>query len=947
MVSDEFSVLLMNDQVLMAKDFTCVGKPIKKLGSTGEALLIRYDYPRDKVLPEGAPQRVEVEYTAVAKENCLRKRVLLTFPSGKEPGIDRLEVERFSVGKNAGRGGRGEPVIIDGGWFCGLEYPAGHSRHSDGNTPVADSHHFEKVGNHSAILLDGKDIDKAPRNGLVRLFHFPSPVQAADGVSTIVSKSAVFGGGNPSDNSESAFRSYLQSVMKVDRSFTHYNNWFDAGGKSLKGDNFVNILQSFQQAMKPYGVKIDAMVPDNGWQNNSSVWDPSTGHFPNGFADLKILSEKLRKEGSSLGLWLSLDGTQSNINWGVSQGYAKAKANNYFSQYFAHYSMSNPTYKAKIIAQLKLLAGEGVISYFKHDFNHLCDVGEGNGHFPTDRHGHEANVDAMIEMLMATREVNQQVYQNLTNWMWYSPWWLMYGDAIWMLAGDDGANGNWPELSVRNTATTDRDAYLWRMWGEPTDRPLIPISRIMTHGIILNSRRQLEGPKDGVMEWADHVMMYYGRGVQMKEWYITPAVASADHWRALGSIHRWSEAHFDELKNTYYVGSRPDEGNVYGYVGWHKDHAVFVTRNPHVKEQTINIPCTADYGCEAKPGTTFQVRVVYPYHESLSVNARAGESLAVKVPGYSTLTFEISPGVAVKELPRPMLSSRVGEVKKTSTDSVATTISVASASRGRTELIVIGYPKLPQVVLNGVLVAPMVTNHSSINNFAGYARDGMISKSARDWEIESYSLDVAKDKDCRVELLSSGGKMITAEAWIMTEQSAMDDTFDEVKVPWAIAAGVRRLTENVIVETALSAPLPEVRELSIAELAGIKTASIELELFGVNPAVAGEKTMWLNDNKVSSLPTCGDAWTEFSIPVGKELLRKLKNNNSLEIRRATNEDKFKFRNPRLLVTLSDGKKVLSRAIAVVQTSDRDWAHFEGDAFPEPLHSSVIELDMKP
>jgi CDP-diglyceride synthetase len=88
--------------------------------------------------------------------------------------------------------------------------------------------------------------------------------------------------------------------------------------------------------------------------------------------------------------------------------------------------MSNPTYKAKIVSQLKLLAGEGGISYFKHDFNHLCDMGEGNGHFPTDRHGHEANVDAMIEMLMATREANPQIYQNLTNWMWYSPWWLMY-----------------------------------------------------------------------------------------------------------------------------------------------------------------------------------------------------------------------------------------------------------------------------------------------------------------------------------------------------------------------------------------------------------------------------------------------------------------------------------------------------------------------------------------
>jgi hypothetical protein len=947
MLSDEFSVLLMNDQVLLAKDYTCVGKPIKKQDQLGQTLLVSYEYSSDKTLPEGAPKKVDVEYKAMSKELCLRKRVVFTFPSGKEPAVDRLEVERYSVKQDASRGGRGEPVWIDGGWFCGLEYPAGHSRHTDGNTPLADSHHFEKVGNHSVILLDGKDIDGAPRKGLVRLFHFPSPVQSADGVSTIVSKSAVIGGGNPDINSETAFRSYLQTVMKADRSFTHYNNWFDRGGKSLKGDNFVTILQSFQQAMKPYGVKIDAMVPDNGWQNNSSVWEPSTGHFPNGFADLKLLSEKLRKEGSSLGLWLSLDGTQSNIDWGISQGYTKAKANKYFSQYFAHYSMSNPTYKAKIVSQLKLLAGEGGISYFKHDFNHLCDMGEGNGHFPTDRHGHEANVDAMIEMVMATREANPQIYQNLTNWMWYSPWWLMYGDAIWMLAGDDGANGNWPELSVRNTATTDRDAYLWRMWGEPSDRPLIPISRIMTHGIILNSNRQLEGPKDGVAEWADHVMMYYGRGVQMKEWYITPAVASADHWRALGSIHRWSELHFDELKNTYYVGSRPDEGHVYGYIGWCKDRAVFVTRNPDAAEQTVNIPFTSDYGCEAKSGSPFQLRVVYPYHEILPLTAKAGGSVAVKVPGYATLAFEISAGASAKTTLPSLTATRKSGEKKSSTNSVSTTFSVPVTSKGRTELIVIGYPKLPQVLLNGSLATPMVTNHSSINNFAGYARDGMISKSARDWQIASYSLEVAKEKDCHVELVSSEGKAITAEAWVLTEHSAVDDVFDEAKVPWAIAAGLRRQTEKVITETTISAPMPEVRELTTAEWAGIKSASVVVELFGVNPADTGEKAIFINGQKIATLPTCGDAWMEVSVPVAKEFFAQLKNNNSLEIRRATNVDKFKFRNPRLIVTLSDGKKVMSRHAAAVQTSDRDWAHFEGDAFPEPLHSSRIALDMKP
>lgn len=947
MASDEFSLLLMNEQVLTPKDFICPGKPMKQKTAQGQTLTIHYEFPKDQVRPDGAPVQVDVQYSSVIREPCLRKRVLLTFAAGEEPAVDRLEVERFSVTEKSSRGGRGEPVWIAGGWFCGLEYPAGHSRHTDGNTPVADTHHFEKVGNHSVILLDDKDIDRSPRTGLVRLFHFPSPARSSEGVLTIMSKTAVIGGGATGADSESQFRQYLSKVMKPDRSFTHYNNWFDAAGKSLKGDNFVTILRSFQQAMKPYGVKIDAMVPDNGWQNNDSVWEPSTKHFPNGFADLKSLGEKLREEGSSLGLWLSLDGCQSNIKWGASQGYAQAKANKYFSRYFPHYSLSHPTYKAKIISQLRHLTAQGGISYFKHDFNHLSDIGEGNGHFPTDRHGHEANVDAMIEMLMATREANPQVYQNLTNWMWYSPWWLMYGDAIWMLAGDDGANGNWPELSVRNMATTDRDTYLWRMWGEPNDRPLIPISRIMTHGIILNANRQLEGPKDGVREWADHVMMYYGRGVQMKEWYISPKVTSADHWRALGSIHRWSDSHFDELKNTCYVGGRPDEGHVYGYIGWHKNRAVFVTRNPDVKDQAVSIPVSADYGCTAESGTTFQVRVVYPYHEILPVVARAGENFSLKVPGYTTLAIEITPGNTAKAPAAAFPPTRVSPEKQLSSTSVAAILSLPSGSKGRTELIVIGYPTLPQVMLQGGVAVPLVTNRAKLNNFPGYARDGMVSKTAREWQIASYSLGELKGKDCRIELQHPDSTVTHAEAWVMTEPSASDDLFDEATVPWAIAAGLRRQTEQVIEVTELSAPAPETRELSPAEFVAIQSASIKIDLFGVNPAEVGEKTLWLNGENMAQLPSCGDAWLSVSIPVRNESLRKLTNQNTLEIQRATTEDKFKMRNPQLVITLVDGRKFASRVLSLVQTTDRDWAHFEGEPFADPRRSAMMNLDMKP
>ena len=270
---------------------------------------------------------------------------------------------------------------------------------------------------------------------------------------------------------ELAFRDYLATVRKQPRSFTLYNNYFDSAAKNLSGDNLIHVYRDIKTAIDPYGVRLDAMVPDSGWQDRASIWEPSPRYFPGGMADLKSLSQGLNNEGTSLGLWLALDGTSTDIAWGEKNGFIRAQPNSYFKRFFPHYSLSAGKYHDALEAQVRKLVRDAGVTYFKHDFNHLSDTGEGCGHPPTDRHGHEANVDAMIEMLHAARQENPAIFQNLTNRMWFSPWWLMHGDTLWMLAGDDGFNGNWPEISTRAMASTDRDTYLWRMWGDSSDRP--------------------------------------------------------------------------------------------------------------------------------------------------------------------------------------------------------------------------------------------------------------------------------------------------------------------------------------------------------------------------------------------------------------------------------------------------------------------------------------------
>jgi hypothetical protein len=57
-------------------------------------------------------------------------------------------------------------------------------------------------------------------------------------------------------------------------------------------------------------------------------------------------------------------------------------------------------------------------------------------------------------------------------------------------------------------------------------------------------------------------------------------------------------------------------------------------------------------------------------------------------------------------------------------------------------------------------------------------------------------------------------------------------------------------------------------------------------------------------------------------------------------------DKFKFRRARLRVQLVDGSWVESLAQTQEQTTDKDWAYFSGEAFPQPLVSKVVPLDFR-
>jgi hypothetical protein len=289
----------------------------------------------------------------------------------------------------AARGGRGEPVVLAGRFLLIPLDPSTLTRHTDGNTPAAYARRFEKVGNHSFVDFERADLDPDPRPGLVRCLHFPLAAAGPDGVMRIESHEvalvAVPAGVSPE-------RFLVRALRPVPRAHTHYNTWFDPAGKNLKGDSLPAIHRAFVTALAESGVGLDAMVPDNGWQDRRSIWEPAKGPFPRGMADLATLGTALRDQGTALGLWMALDQTTNDVGWLAEQGYTRAVPNAYFRRYFAHLSLADTKYRAALASQLQRLVDECGVGYFKFDFNHLSHT------VPTDRQGHEAEVAAMLDL---------------------------------------------------------------------------------------------------------------------------------------------------------------------------------------------------------------------------------------------------------------------------------------------------------------------------------------------------------------------------------------------------------------------------------------------------------------------------------------------------------------------------------------------------------------------
>ena len=592
----------------------------------------RKETPEETVLDlffqgnEYIPQELKITYQLKKNDFYIRKRISVRdtldqthFLNSLWPVYGTLQ----SAGNVIKEGGFGNPAALktcSSGAFFGMEYPA------------AENKLKEKNGNF--ILHSGQDIGEKIESQWI----------VSDWTVMAVTPNAYV---------KLFFNEYLKDVRAVPlKPYLLYNSWYDVRSEIytdrpediMNEENVLRIARDLKREMTDKrGITLDAFVLDDGWDVYESDWELRQKEFPNGF---KPISEELRKMGTDFGIWFGPTGGYSyrmkRINWMKDHGYETVGHEYRYNK--AMLCLAGKKYKELFKKRVvDFVKNEGV-TYYKWDGIQFSCSEPDHGH-PLGIYSRRAVMNSVIEICDAVREVNPEMYLNITSGTWLSPWWMKYANMIWMQGGDYGY-ANVPSISQRDAAITYRDYVLYEDFG--INDFWFPISNLMTHGIIKGHLQKLGGEKEPLDKFTDNSILYFARGVSMWELYVSPNLLTDGEWNAIAQSIRWAKDRFETLKNTEMFGGNPGEKEAYGYLHGNKNRAVAALRNPYITETKITIPLKEEFGMDRKAGSLVLERV-YPTRWISPELYSTGADIEISLDGYETAIYEIYPLEEAKE----------------------------------------------------------------------------------------------------------------------------------------------------------------------------------------------------------------------------------------------------------------------------------------------------------
>jgi len=409
------------------------------------------------------------------------------------------------------------------------------------------------------------------------------------------------------------------------RPFLHHNTWYNIGYFTpFTQDDLMGVIRAFEREMvTKRGVKMDAFVLDDGWDDPKTLWKFHSG-FPQG---LKPASELAAQAGAGMGIWLSPWGGYGNpkkarLEYGTAAGFETREGS---------FSLAGPRYFERFRALCTDVLANNHVAYFKFD-----GIGSKEG---PDRIDPTAGRDfeAMMRLIAELRAISPDVFVNQTTGTWPSPFWLLQVDSIWRGGNDHQFLG---VGSARQRWITYRDANTYK--NIVRRGPLYPLNSLMIHGIIYATKAK-DLQTDPGNDFTSEIRSYFGSGTQLQELYVSPELLSQNNWDDLAAAARWSRENSATLLDTHWVGGDPNKLEVYGWAAWSPKKGVLTLRNPGDKTAAFPADVEKLFELPVSAPRTFKIVSAYADAPSPITQLRAGESTLIELPPFAVLVLEATP----------------------------------------------------------------------------------------------------------------------------------------------------------------------------------------------------------------------------------------------------------------------------------------------------------------
>jgi hypothetical protein len=419
------------------------------------------------------------------------------------------------------------------------------------------------------------------------------------------------------------------------RPYLHYNSWYDLSwvDRKMEEVSCLDRIRTFGDSLvKARHVPLKAFLFDDGWDNDSSLWQISD-QFPDGFDRMKDMAEGY---GAHLGVWIS--------PWG---GYDPEKARRLAYGRLQHppfetnsngFSLAGPVYFQRFKeVTTRFMVRDGV-SIFKFD-----GVGAGNGASGAGL-SYLKDIDALLLLTQQLKQTDKDLYLSLTVGTWPSPYWLYYGDAIWRAGGDFGFAG---QGSKRQQWITYRDGQSFKNIVQRA--PLFPLNSVMLHGICIAKLGHPASLEMDDKNIADEIWAFFASGTSLQELYIDPHLLTPTMWDQLAAAAAWSAGNADVLPDVHWIGGDPAGGEVYGYAAWAPRKGTLSLRNPSPRARTFILDIQHVFELPGSAVTAYILRDARHPQDKKEQTVSAGKPVTITLEPYELRVWDALPVGAAGE----------------------------------------------------------------------------------------------------------------------------------------------------------------------------------------------------------------------------------------------------------------------------------------------------------